>query len=142
MFYVATDDADTNVNDDEAKQIKISYIELITKGTDKNGRKVNMNAAGKAKTYKRMKEMLKEAKKADNFSDYAAVNTESRQSEVTIGKDTKLLDKEAVDAAFSLKKGKMTKMQHMPEKRLLLKNARRRCLKKSILSGSQSQVSI
>ena len=104
MFYVATDDADTNVTDDEAKQIKISYIELITKGTDKNGRKVNMNAAGKAKTYKRMKEMLKEAKKADNFSDYAAVNTESRQSEVTIGKDTKLLDKEAVDAAFSLKK--------------------------------------
>ena len=108
MFYVATDDADTNVTDDEAKQIKISYIELITKGTDKNGRKVNMNAAGKAKTYKRMKEMLKEAKKADNFSDYAAVNTESRQSEVTIGKDTKLLDKEAVDAAFSLKKGKMS----------------------------------
>jgi len=108
MFYVATDDADTNVTDDEAKQIKISYIELITKGTDKNGRKVNMNAAGKAKTYKRMKEMLKEAKKADNFSDYAAVNTESRQSEVTIGMDTKLLDKEAVDAAFSLKKGKMS----------------------------------
>ena len=36
------------------------------------------------------------------------VNTESRQSEVTIGMDTKLLDKEAVDAAFSLKKGKMS----------------------------------
>lgn len=47
MFYVATDDADTNVNDDEAKQIKISYIELITKGTDKNGRKVNMMQPGK-----------------------------------------------------------------------------------------------
>ena len=51
MFYVATDDADTNVTDDEAKQIKISYIELITKGTDKNGRKVNMNANRESKDF-------------------------------------------------------------------------------------------
>lgn len=108
MFYIATDDADTNVTDEEAKQIKIRYIKLITKGTDKNGRKVNMNAAQKAKTFKRMKEMLKEAKKADSFADYAEANTDSRESEVTIGKDTKLLDKEAIDAAFSLKKGKMS----------------------------------
>lgn len=103
-----TDDADTNITDEEAKQIKIQYIELITKGTDKNGRKVNLNAAQKAKTYKRMKEMLKEAKKAESFADFAEANTESRTSEATIGKDTKLLDKEAIDAAFSLKKGKMS----------------------------------
>ena len=108
MFYIATDDADTNVTDDEAKQIKISYIKLITKGTDKNGRKVNMNAAQKAKTYNRMKEMLKEVKKADSFVDYAEANTDSRESEVTVGRDTKLLDKEAIDIAFALKKGKMS----------------------------------
>lgn len=87
---------------------------------------------------------------------------ESRQSEVTIGMDTKLLDKEAVDAAFSLKKGKMSNViggkngyyiiycendndedaTYAMKMRLLLKNARLRCLKKSILSGSQSQASI
>lgn len=108
MFYIATDDADTNVTDEEAKQIKIRYIKLITKGTDKNGRKVNMNAAQKAKTYNRMKEMLREAKKSESFADYAEANTDSRESEVTIGRDTKLLDKEAIDIAFSLKKGKMS----------------------------------
>lgn len=108
MFYVATDAADTNVTDDEAKQIKIQYLELITKGTDKNGRKINMGVSDKAKTYKRIKEMLKEAKKSESFLDYAEANTDSSTSEATIGKDTKLLDKEAIDAAFSLKKGKMS----------------------------------
>lgn len=108
MFYVATDAADTNVTDDEAKQIKIQYLKLITKGTDKNGRKIDMSVSEKAKTFTRIKGMLKEAKKAENFDDYAEANTDSGTSEVTIGKDTKLLDKEAVDAAFSLKKGKMS----------------------------------
>ncbi len=108
MFYVATDAADTNVTDDEAKQIKIQYLELITKGTDKNGRKINMNVSEKAKTFSRIKGMLKEAKKAESFADYAEANTDSRTSEATIGKDTELLDKEAIDAAFSLKKGKMS----------------------------------
>ncbi|MBU5478679.1 peptidyl-prolyl cis-trans isomerase [Eubacterium sp. MSJ-13] len=108
MFYVATDAADTNVTDDEAKQIKIQYLELITKGTDKNGRKINMSVSDKAKTFTRIKGMLKEAKKAESFSDYAEANTDSSVSEATIGKDTKLLDKEAIDAAFSLKKGKMS----------------------------------
>ena len=108
MFYVATDAADTNVTDDEAKQIKIQYLELITKGTDKNGRKINMGVSDKAKTYKRIKEMLKEAKKSESFLDYAEANTDSSTSEAIIGKDTKLLDKEAIDAAFSLKKGKMS----------------------------------
>lgn len=108
MFYVATDAADTNVTDDEAKQIKIQYLELITKGTDKNGRKINMNVSDKAKTFTRIKQMLKEVKKAENFGDYAEANTDSSTSEATIGKDTTLLDKEAVDVAFSLKKGKMS----------------------------------
>lgn len=108
MFYVATDAADTNVTDDEAKQIKIQYLKLITKGTDKNGRKINMGVSDKAKTFKRIKEMLKEAKKSESFLDYAEANTDSSTSEATIGKDTKLLDEEAIDAAFSLKKGKMS----------------------------------
>lgn len=108
MFYVATDAADTNVTDDEAKQIKIQYLKLITKGTDKNGRKINMSVSDKAKTFKRIKEMLREAKKAESFAEYAEANTDSSTNELTIGKDTKLLDKEAVDSAFSLKKGKMS----------------------------------
>jgi len=37
MFYIATDEADTVVTDEEARQADIQYIEIGTKGKDRNG---------------------------------------------------------------------------------------------------------
>ena len=67
MFYVATDAADTNVTDDEAKQIKIQYLELITKGTDKNGRKINMGVQIRRKHINALKKCLKKPKNQKVF---------------------------------------------------------------------------
>lgn len=110
MFYVATDDADIDISDDEAKQISIQYIEIITKGTDQNGTKINMDAATKKKAFQRASKIYKEAKKAEDFQIFAEDNSDRADTELTCGKDTDKLDKEAVDAAFTLKKGQMSKV--------------------------------
>lgn len=94
MFYIATDAAETEVSDDEAKQINIAY--LMVKDTAEDA------AAQKADR------LLSEAKKADDFMEFAKENTESDIIEMTIGQDCTELDEEVVTAAFSLQKGEIS----------------------------------
>lgn len=94
MFYIATDAADTEVSDEEAKQINIAY--LMVKDTAEN------SAAQKADT------LLSEAQKADDFMEFAKENTEADTIEMTIGQDCTELDEEVVKAAFSLQKGEIS----------------------------------
>lgn len=108
MFYIATDDADTTVSDDEARQIDIQYIEVITKGTDRNGTAISMDADTKKEAAKRAEKLLKEAKKSEDFLSFAEENTDSKEISVTIGRDNDLLGKDATEEAFSLKKGKIS----------------------------------
>lgn len=106
MFYIATDDADTVVTDEEARQIDIQYIEIITKGTDRNGTRISMDAATKKEAAKRAAKLLKEGKKSDDFLAFAEENTDTEVVSATIGRNNSLLGKKATDVAFSLKKGK------------------------------------
>lgn len=110
MFYVATDEADTDISDDEAKQISIQYIEIITNGTDQNGTTINMDDATKAKALQRAKKIRKEALKADDFQVFAEDNSDCAETQLICGKDTDKIDKAAVDAAFNLKKGDISKV--------------------------------
>lgn len=110
MFYVATDDADTVVTDDEARQIDIQYIEVITKGTDRNGTSISMNAKTKKEAAKRAANLLKEAKKSKDFLAFAEENTDAESVSATIGKDNDLLGRSATAEALKLKKGKISKV--------------------------------
>lgn len=105
MFYIATDEADTRVSDDEARQADIQYIQIMTEGTDRNGNKVTMDAKTKDLTLKRVKKLRKEAVNADDFASFAQENTDSSQISVTIGKDSDVLGKEATDIALKMSKG-------------------------------------
>lgn len=97
MFYIATDDADTEVSEEEAKQIKIAYLFIKqAEGKDTD------SAAQKADS------LRKEAQKADDFIEFARVNTEADTVELTIGQDSTELEKQVVTAAFSLKKGEIS----------------------------------
>ncbi len=105
MFYIATDEADTNISDEEARQIDIQYIEIMTQGIDRNRTKISMDDATKKEALKRAKNLAKEAKKAKNFLEFAQENTDSSSVELTIGKDSSEIEKSAVDMALSMKKG-------------------------------------
>lgn len=108
MFYVATDDADTVVTDDEARQIDIQYIEVITKGIDRNGNYISMNAKTKKEAQKRAARLLKEAKKSKDFLEFAEENTDAESVSATIGKNNDLLGRLATTEALKLKKGKIS----------------------------------
>ena len=108
MFYVATDEADTVVTDDEARQVDIQYIEIVTKGKDRNGTNISMDAATKKEAAKRAERLLKEAKKTQDFAAFAEENTDAGDVSATIGRDNGLLGKKATDEVFKLKKGKFS----------------------------------
>lgn len=104
MFYIATDDADTEVTEEEAKQIKIQYLQVMTNGTNQNGTKIELNEKEKEEALTRAKQLQAEAKESDDFLEFAKKNTDSASTELTIGKDSTEIDSAAVTAAFSLTK--------------------------------------
>jgi foldase protein PrsA len=101
VYDASTMNVNTEVSDEEAKQITIDRLLIKTTTKDKDGNKVSMSEEDKAKAYKRAKELLKKAKTTDNFNTFAEANTEADQVEYTIGKGD--MDKTFEDAAFSLK---------------------------------------
>lgn len=108
MFYVATDEADTVVTDEEARQADIQYIEIITKGKDRNGTNIAMDTATKKEAAKRAAKLLKEAKKTQDFYSFAEENTDAASVSATIGRKNSLLSNKATEAVFKLKKGKFS----------------------------------
>lgn len=105
MFYIATDEADTNVQDEEAKQITIQYLQLATKSVSENGVEIVLDDAEKENVKKRAQDLLKQAKKTEDFSIFAKENGDNETVERTIGKDTQELESAVVSQAFSLETG-------------------------------------
>lgn len=102
MFYVATDKADTNISDEEAKQRKIQFVEVITNGVDSGGKQIAMDEATKKQAESRARDLRKQALQIKDFLVFAQRNSDNGVQELTIGRDTEQLEKAAVDAAFAL----------------------------------------
>lgn len=105
MFYIATDDADTNVSDAEARQVSLQYLQVMTNGTNRNGREIAMDETAKAEALERAKTLKKAADQEEDFLSFAQKNTDAAQAELIIGTDTDKLEQKAVETAFSMKKG-------------------------------------
>lgn len=110
MFYVSTDDADTNVSDEDAKQVAIQYFQIMTKGSDRAGKNIDMDDATREETRKRAAALQKEAVKSKDFLGLAKKNSDASKQELVIGKDSDALEKVAIDAALSLKKGQVSEL--------------------------------
>ena len=110
MFYIATDDVDTEVPDDVARQIDVQYIQIITNGTDRNGVAIDMDDKTKREAEKRAKAIRKKAKEAEIFKDFVQENTDSSQNELTIGKDSRELPDNVIDKALTMKKGSISEV--------------------------------
>lgn len=85
MFYILTDDVNTNISDEEARQMKAQIIYLS--GDDV------------AKANK----ICEQAKKATNFLVFARDNSMRKQVEYQIGEDTQGIDVAVKNAALELK---------------------------------------
>ena len=110
MFYIATDDADTNISDEQARQVSLQYVQILTNGTNKNGVQVKMDEQTKKKALKRAIRLAQEAARTEDFLTFAQQNTEAQQAELTIGRDTDKLEKTVVDAAFSMQTGEISEV--------------------------------
>lgn len=108
MFYIATDDADTDITDDEAKQVSIQYLQIMTNGVNKNGTKIAMDSATKKSAMLRIKHLRSSISNPSEFLDIAQENTDSEETELVVGRDTDKIEKAVVDAAFKLKKNQIS----------------------------------
>lgn len=85
MFDITTSKVDTNISDEEAKQITIDYLVVLTKGVNKEGKTIEMSEKEKAEAKKHAKKLRKEAKGADNFYLFAEANSDIEEIQITYG---------------------------------------------------------
>ena len=102
MFYIATDDADTEVSDEEARQARIQYIFLRT-GSD-----ASLSKEEKKGAKKRAEKVLKESQKTEHFQELAEKKSDDTRTELIMGGDEKSIAQEAVASAMSLHTGEVS----------------------------------
>ena len=108
MFYIATDDADTEVSDEEARQAQIQYIFLRTGGTDADGKEITLDKDEKKAAEKRANKILKEARKTERFSDLAQKYSADTRTELIMGGNETSIAEEAVASAMALHTGEVS----------------------------------
>jgi len=106
VYEAATLDVDTEVSDEEAKQITIQHLLVKTQKKDENGKTVDFTEKEKAEARKKADNLLKEAKETDDFYKLAEANTDDSSVEYTFGKGEMV--KPFEEAAFAMKPGEVS----------------------------------
>lgn len=97
FFDVTTAEVDTNISDEEAKQITIQYISVNTEG---------LTGKQKKDAKKEAKALYKKAKETTSFLNLAASNSDSDTVELTFGRED--MPEEFGQAAMELKTGEIS----------------------------------
>lgn len=97
FFDVTTGQVDTNITDEEARQITVQYLLVKAKGSDEEQRKAAKEQAEK---------LLEEAKKASSFLNFATTNSDSEEIEMTFGREN--MPEEFGQEAMELRSGELS----------------------------------
>ncbi len=109
VYEIVANEVDTNISDEEAKQITVQYLMVMTKGTDENGNKVDMNEEEKRQAKKEAKALYKEALELDtSFYSFADANSDVDEVEITFGKTD--MPEDFGDAAMQLKSEEISQL--------------------------------
>ncbi len=110
MFEKLTINVDTNVSDEDAKQITIQDILVYSVDVDEEGNKVAMPIEDKEEAHDKVMSLLEQAKETEDFYALAEANSEAEVIEYTFGKGEAPKDYSAAfeQAAFSLKTGQVS----------------------------------
>ena len=118
VYDATTMSVDTNVSDEEAKQITIQYLLVSTKKTDNKGEIVPISEGDKQAAYVQAQELLIEAATVEDFESFAKSNTDDPQIEKTFGKNE--VEQVVEDAAFALKTGEISSIIESQDGYLIL----------------------
>jgi foldase protein PrsA len=106
VYDAATMNVNTDVSNEDAKQIKIQYIYVPTVTEDEQGVVTPFSEAEKVNALKKAKELLENAKETDNFLQFAESNSSKEEVEKTFGKADKGIS--FSEEAFKLKTGELS----------------------------------
>lgn len=109
VYEISTNEVDTNISDEEAKQITVQYLMVMTKGTDENGNQVDMNDEEKKQAKKKAKALYEDAKDlSTSFYSFADAESDVATVEITFGKND--MPEDFGEAAMKLKTDEMSKL--------------------------------
>lgn len=106
VYDAATMNVNTDVSNEEAKQIKIQSVYVPTVIKDDKGVVTPFSEEEKVEALKKAKELLKKAKETDNFLQFAQSNSSKDEVEKTFGKTEKGISYS--EEAFKLKTGELS----------------------------------
>ena len=110
VFENLTINVDTNVPDEEAKQITVQDILIYSVSFDEEGNKVELSTKEKEDAYEKVKNLLEKAKETEDFYALAESNSKAEKIEYTFGKGQGPKGYSAAfeQAAFSLSTGQVS----------------------------------
>lgn len=106
MYDVVAGTVDTNIPDEETKQVSVAYIVVQTSGEDKNGNEINLTDEQLIEARKRAATLLKQAKKEKDFVAFAKENSDDETVEMTVSRSEG--STEFVNTAFSMKENEIS----------------------------------
>lgn len=106
MYDVTTADVNTNISDEEAREVTIQYLKLITSGEDKSGNQIQMSSQQREETKKTAQQLLQDAQETEDFKAFAQQNSDLAEVELTFGREDGPED--FVTQAFELTTGELS----------------------------------
>ena len=106
VYDVVTGSVDSNISAQDTEAVKVQMIQLLFKGTDKNGQRKNLSESETTQLYDRACKLAESAKQASSFYILAQEQSDVEQIEYNIGHDAK--PEELATTVINLNQGGIT----------------------------------
>lgn len=113
VYESLTLSVDTEVSDEEARQVKLQYFLIKNYSQGENGNPVSYTEEEKEAAKKKAEELWENSLTVEDFGAFARDNTEADEIEITAGKGE--LDAELEKVAFSMKQGDISEVVETKE---------------------------